>query len=44
MGQPVVNATKKSLAVRYEINPYYYTLFYKAHTAGYTVVRPLFHE
>jgi alpha-glucosidase (family GH31 glycosyl hydrolase) len=40
----VVNSAKKSLLVRYEILPYYYTLFYKAHLFGNTVIRPLFHE
>lgn len=34
----------KALRVRYTLLPYYYTLFYKAHTTGSTVVRPLFHE
>lgn len=44
MGPDVINAAKKSLNIRYELLPYYYTLFYKAHTKGYTVARPLFHE
>ena len=35
---------KKALEIRYRLLPYYYTLFYKAHTQGSTVIRPLFHE
>ena len=34
----------KALHIRYTLLPYYYTLFYKAHTEGSTVIRPLFHE
>jgi lysosomal alpha-glucosidase len=34
----------KALHIRYELLPYYYTLFYKSHTTGSTVIRPLFHE
>ncbi len=33
-----------ALRIRYTILPYYYTLFYKAHIQGSTVIRPLFHE
>jgi alpha-glucosidase (family GH31 glycosyl hydrolase) len=34
----------KSLRIRYTLLPYYYTLFYKSHINGSTVIRPLFHE
>jgi alpha-glucosidase (family GH31 glycosyl hydrolase) len=33
-----------ALRIRYRILPYYYTLFYKSHSQGSTVIRPLFHE
>ena len=33
-----------ALRIRYSLLSYYYTLFYKAHTNGSTVIRPLFHE
>ena len=33
-----------ALHIRYTLLPYYYTLFFKSHTQGSTVVRPLFHE
>lgn len=33
-----------ALQIRYMLLPYYYTLFYKSHTTGSTVIRPLFHE
>ena len=33
-----------ALRIRYTLLPYYYTLFYKAHVNGSTVIRPLFHE
>ncbi|KAK5868335.1 hypothetical protein PBY51_009361 [Eleginops maclovinus] len=32
------------LTIRYTLLPYLYTLFYKAHTTGETVVRPVMHE
>ena len=34
----------QTLKIRYTLLPYYYTLFYKSHTQGSTVIRPLFHE
>jgi alpha-glucosidase (family GH31 glycosyl hydrolase) len=34
----------KALQIRYKLLPYYYTLFYKSHLTGSTVIRPLFHE
>ncbi|CAF0745626.1 unnamed protein product [Didymodactylos carnosus] len=39
-----VDIMVKALKIRYLLLPYYYTLFYKAHTQGSTVIRPLFHE
>ena len=44
LGPDVVAAAKNALFVRYQLLPYYYTLFYNAHVYGNTVVRPLFHE
>jgi len=37
-------ASKKILEVRYNILPYFYTLFYDAHTTGSTVIRSLMAE
>ncbi|CAF3691355.1 unnamed protein product [Adineta steineri] len=34
----------EALRIRYTLLPYYYTLFYKSHINGSTVIRPLFHE
>uniref|UniRef100_A0A674JS39 Maltase n=1 Tax=Terrapene triunguis TaxID=2587831 RepID=A0A674JS39_9SAUR len=40
----LVRSSKNYLNIRYTLLPYLYTLFYKAHTQGDTVVRPLLHE
>ncbi|KAJ7402548.1 hypothetical protein BTVI_85304 [Pitangus sulphuratus] len=40
----LVSSSKHYLNIRYTLLPYLYTLFYKAHTRGDTVVRPLLHE
>nr|XP_046169636.1 maltase-glucoamylase, intestinal [Oncorhynchus gorbuscha]XP_046169637.1 maltase-glucoamylase, intestinal [Oncorhynchus gorbuscha]XP_046169639.1 maltase-glucoamylase, intestinal [Oncorhynchus gorbuscha]XP_046169640.1 maltase-glucoamylase, intestinal [Oncorhynchus gorbuscha] len=40
----LVNTSKHYLNIRYTLLPYLYTLFYKAHTTGDTVVRPVMHE
>ena len=40
----VVTVSKRALAIRYSLLPYLYTLFYKAHTNGDTVSRPMHHE
>ncbi|XP_035210738.1 lysosomal alpha-glucosidase-like isoform X2 [Stegodyphus dumicola] len=44
LGPIVVAATKASLQVRYQLLPYLYTLLYRSHVFGNTVVRPLFFE
>uniref|UniRef100_A0A3Q2TYN7 alpha-glucosidase n=1 Tax=Fundulus heteroclitus TaxID=8078 RepID=A0A3Q2TYN7_FUNHE len=40
----LVRSSRHYLRIRYTLLPYLYTLFYKAHTTGETVVRPLMHE
>uniref|UniRef100_A0A8C5HXG7 alpha-glucosidase n=1 Tax=Gouania willdenowi TaxID=441366 RepID=A0A8C5HXG7_GOUWI len=40
----LVKSAKHYLIIRYTLLPYLYTLFYKAHTTGETVVRPVMHE
>uniref|UniRef100_A0A3Q0SHT4 alpha-glucosidase n=1 Tax=Amphilophus citrinellus TaxID=61819 RepID=A0A3Q0SHT4_AMPCI len=40
----LVATSKHYLTIRYTLLPYLYTLFYKAHTTGETVVRPVMHE
>lgn len=40
----LVKTSKHYLNIRYTLLPYLYTLFYKAHTTGETVVRPVMHE
>uniref|UniRef100_A0A8D9EPS6 Lysosomal alpha-glucosidase n=1 Tax=Cacopsylla melanoneura TaxID=428564 RepID=A0A8D9EPS6_9HEMI len=40
----VLSAARNTLLKRYELIPYLYTLLYKAHRFGHTVVRPMFFE
>ncbi|KAL0973463.1 hypothetical protein UPYG_G00204070 [Umbra pygmaea] len=40
----LVKSSRHYLNIRYTLLPYLYTLFYKAHTTGDTVVRPVMHE
>ena len=35
---------RSALNTRYTVLPYLYTLFYKSHVEGHTVVKPLFFE
>jgi len=39
-----ISIIRDALRIRYKFLPYLYTLFYKSHRYGSTVVRPLFHE
>lgn len=43
-GQEVIDSSRTALQIRYSLLPYLYTLFWKAHTNGDTVARPLFFE
>ncbi|XP_078486588.1 sucrase-isomaltase, intestinal [Ciona intestinalis] len=43
-GPEFIAASKKVLEIRYSILPYFYTLFYDAHTTGSTVIRSLLAE
>uniref|UniRef100_A0A914UQC7 P-type domain-containing protein n=1 Tax=Plectus sambesii TaxID=2011161 RepID=A0A914UQC7_9BILA len=38
------DAIRNALLIRYSLLPYLYTLFYKAHNTGATVVKPMFFE
>ncbi|XP_066540681.1 sucrase-isomaltase, intestinal [Hoplias malabaricus] len=40
----LVRTSKHYLSIRYTLLPYLYTLFYRAHISGETVVRPVMHE
>uniref|UniRef100_A0A672PAN2 alpha-glucosidase n=1 Tax=Sinocyclocheilus grahami TaxID=75366 RepID=A0A672PAN2_SINGR len=40
----LVKTSKHYLNIRYTLLPYLYTLFYKAHVNGETVLRPMMHE
>ncbi|XP_045876122.1 putative maltase-glucoamylase-like protein FLJ16351 isoform X2 [Meles meles] len=40
----LVNSSRYYLNIRYTLLPYLYTLFYRAHSRGDTVARPLVHE
>lgn len=40
----MIDSTIASLNIRYEILPYFYTLFYRAHTSGNLVIKGLFQE
>uniref|UniRef100_A0A8C6BF76 Maltase-glucoamylase n=1 Tax=Monodon monoceros TaxID=40151 RepID=A0A8C6BF76_MONMO len=40
----LLNSSRHYLTIRYALLPYLYTLFYRAHSQGDTVARPLLHE
>ncbi|KAI4891742.1 hypothetical protein NFI96_028027 [Prochilodus magdalenae] len=40
----LVESSKRYLNIRYTLLPYLYTLFYRSHVYGDTVVRPVMHE
>ncbi|KAF5914482.1 hypothetical protein HPG69_016433 [Diceros bicornis minor] len=40
----LLNSSRHYLNIRYTLLPYLYSLFYRAHTMGETVARPLVHE
>uniref|UniRef100_F1SRR8 Maltase-glucoamylase 2 (putative) n=1 Tax=Sus scrofa TaxID=9823 RepID=F1SRR8_PIG len=40
----LLNSARHYLNIRYTLLPYLYTLFYRAHSLGETVARPLVHE
>ncbi|CAH0398598.1 unnamed protein product [Chilo suppressalis] len=44
LGPEVVSASRSALRLRYRLLPYYYTLFYRAHLFGESVVTPLFYD
>lgn len=44
LGPIVLEATRTALQKRYCLLPYLYTLFYRSHVFGDTVIRPLFFE
>lgn len=43
-GDDIIRSTKTALTMRYELMPYLYTAFWRAHVYGDTVARPLFFE
>ncbi|CAH1800510.1 unnamed protein product, partial [Owenia fusiformis] len=43
-GDEVARVSREALAIRYTILPYLYTLFYRVHTQGGTIIRPVMHE